>query len=125
MNISINKQPKFFPPSDPHKAALLTIAAIKAGISIDFGKEVLTKVWLDEQDISQDSVLEDVCKKFKLNFHELQTTANSEEVRNIYLSNSNDAINKGVFGAPSFLLNNELFWGQDRLDFLEDKLKSK
>jgi 2-hydroxychromene-2-carboxylate isomerase len=55
----------------------------------------------------------------------LQTTANSEEVRNIYLSNSNDAINKGVFGAPSFLLNNELFWGQDRLDFLEDKLKSK
>jgi hypothetical protein len=39
----------------------LTIAAIKAGISIDFGKEVLTKVWSDEQDISQDSVLEDVC----------------------------------------------------------------
>jgi 2-hydroxychromene-2-carboxylate isomerase len=124
LNINLNKQPKFFPPSDPHKAALLTIAAIKAGISIDFGKEVLTKVWSDEQDISQDPVLEDVCKKLKLNFKELQTTANSEEVRNIYSSNSNDAINKGVFGAPSFVLNNELFWGQDRLDFLEDKLKS-
>ena len=65
-----------------------------------------------------------MCTKLKLNFKELQTKSNSEEVKNIYLSNSNDAINKGVFGAPSFIFNNELFWGQDRLDFLEDKLKS-
>ena len=124
LNININKQPKFFPPADPHKAALFTIASIKAGLSIDFGKEVLTKLWSEEKDISQDSVLEEVCSKFKLNFNEIKAVANSEEVKGIYLSNSNDAIAKGVFGAPSFIMNNELFWGQDRLDFLEDKIKS-
>lgn len=124
LNININKQPKFFPPADPHMAALFTIASIKAGLSIDFGKEVLTKLWSEEKDISQDSVLEEVCSKFKLNFNEIKTLANSEEVKGIYLSNSNDAIAKGVFGAPSFIMNNELFWGQDRLDFLEDKIKS-
>ena len=124
LNININKQPKFFPPADPHKAALFTIASIKAGLSIDFGKEVLTKLWSEEKDISQDSVLEEVCIKFKLNFNEIKALANSEEVKGIYLSNSNDAIAKGVFGAPSFIMNNELFWGQDRLDFLEDKIKS-
>ena len=124
LNININKQPKFFPPADPHKATLFTIASIKAGLSIDFGKEVLTKLWSEEKDISQDSVLEEVCSKFKLNFNEIKTLANSEEVKGIYLSNSNDAIAKGVFGAPSFIMNNELFWGQDRLDFLEDKIKS-
>ena len=124
LNININKQPKFFPPADPHKAALFTIASIKAGLSIDFGKEVLTKLWSEEKDISQDSVLEEVCSKFKLNFNEIKTLANSEEVKGIYLSNSNDAIAKGVFGAPSFIMNNELFWGQDRLDFLEDKITS-
>ena len=124
LNININKQPKFFPPADPHKAALFTIASIKAGLSIDFGKEVLTKLWSEEKDISQDSVLEEVCSKFKLNFNEIKTLANSEEVKGIYLSNSNDAIAKGVFGAPSFIINNEIFWGQDRLDFLEDKIKS-
>jgi 2-hydroxychromene-2-carboxylate isomerase len=124
LNININKQPKFFPPADPHKAALFTIASIKAGLSIDFGKEVLTKLWSEEKDISQDSVLEEVCSKFKLNFNEIKDLANSEEVKGIYLSNSNDAIAKGVFGAPSFIMNNELFWGQDRLDFLEDKIKS-
>ena len=124
LNININKQPKFFPPADPHKAALFTIASIKAGLSIDFGKEVLTKLWSEEKDISQDSVLEEVCRKFKLNFNEIKAVANSEEVKGIYLSNSNDAIAKGVFGAPTFIMNNELFWGQDRLDFLEDKIKS-
>ena len=124
LNININKQPKFFPPADPHKAALFTIASIKAGLSIDFGKEVLTKLWSEEKDISQDSVLEEVCNKFKLNFNEIKALANSDEVKGIYLSNSNDAIAKGVFGAPSFIMNNELFWGQDRLDFLEDKIKS-
>ena len=124
LNININKQPKFFPPADPHKAALFTIASIKAGLSIDFGKEVLTKLWSEEKDISQDSVLEEVCIKFKLNFNEIKALANSEEVKGIYLSNSNDAIAKGVFGAPSFIMNNELFWGQDRLDFLEDKITS-
>ena len=124
LNININKQPKFFPPADPHKAALFTIASIKAGLSIDFGKEVLTKLWSEEKDISQDLVLEEVCNKFKLNFNEIKTAANSEEIKSIYLSNSNDAIAQGVFGAPSFIMNNELFWGQDRLDFLEDKIKS-
>lgn len=124
LNININKQPKFFPPADPHKAALFTIASIKSGLSIDFGKEVLTKLWSEEKDISQDSVLEEVCNKFKLNFNEIKTAANSEEIKSIYLSNSNDAIAQGVFGAPSFIMNNELFWGQDRLDFLEDKIKS-
>ena len=124
LNININKQPKFFPPADPHKAALFTIASIKSGLSIDFGTEVLTKLWSEEKDISQDLVLEEVCNKFKLNFNEIKTAANSEEIKSIYLSNSNDAIAQGVFGAPSFIMNNELFWGQDRLDFLEDKIKS-
>ena len=123
-NLKINKQPKFFPPTDPHKAALFTIATIENGQSLNFGKEVLTKLWADEQDISQDVVLENICKKLNINFSELKKQAETEEIKNIYLSNSQEAIDKGVFGAPSFILDNELFWGQDRLDFLEDKIKS-
>jgi len=123
-NLKINKQPKFFPPADPHKAALFTIATIENGQSLNFGKEVLTKLWADEQDISEDTVLENICNKLNINFSELKKQAETEEIKNIYLSNSQEAIDKGVFGAPSFILDNELFWGQDRLDFLEDKIKS-
>ena len=124
LNLKINKQPKFFPPKDPHKAALFTIATIMNGQNLNFGKEVLTKLWADEQDISQDAVLEDICKKLDINFNELKKQADSDEIKNIYASNSQEAIDKGVFGAPSFIIDNELFWGQDRLDFLEDKIKS-
>ena len=123
-NLKINKQPKFFPPADPHKAALFTIATVVNGLSLNFGKEVLTKLWAEEQDISQDTVLENICNKLNINFSELKKQAETEEIKNIYLSNSQEAIGKGVFGAPSFILDNELFWGQDRLDFLEDKIKS-
>ena len=123
-NLKINKQPKFFPPADPHKAALFTISTVVNGQSLNFGKEVLTKLWADEQDISQDTVLENICNKLNINFSELKKQAETEEIKNIYLSNSQEAIDKGVFGAPSFILDNELFWGQDRLDFLEDKIKS-
>ena len=123
-NLKINKQPKFFPPADPHKAALFTIATIENGQSLNFGKEVLTKLWADEQDISEETVLENICNKLNINFSELKKQAETEEIKNIYLSNSQEAIDKGVFGAPSFILDDELFWGQDRLDFLEDKIKS-
>ena len=124
LSLKINKQPKFFPPADPHKAALFTIATIMNGQNLNFGKEVLTRLWADEQDISQDAVLEDICKKLDINFNELKKQADSDEIKNIYASNSQEAIDKGVFGAPSFIIDNELFWGQDRLDFLEDKIKS-
>ena len=124
LNLKINKQPKFFPPTNPHKPALFTIASIKKGLKIDFGREVLTKLWADEQDISQESVLEIICQKCKLDFSEIQQLSNSEEIQSEYVKNSNDAIAKGVFGAPTFIVDNEMFWGQDRLDFLEDKIKS-
>lgn len=124
LNININKQPKFFPPTDPHKAALFAIAAIKNGLSLDFGKSVLTKLWSEEQDISSDSTLETICKELGLSFADLKKDADNEDIKSVYLSNSKDAISKGVFGAPSFIIDNELFWGQDRLDFLEDKIKS-
>jgi 2-hydroxychromene-2-carboxylate isomerase len=40
-----------------------------------------------------------------------------------YNKNSEDAIKEDVFGAPSYVLNNEIYWGQDRLEYLEDALK--
>jgi len=124
LNLNINKKPIFFPPSDPHKAALFTIAAIHNGLNLDFGKEVLTKLWSEEQDISLDYTLEEVCKNLNLDFSSIKKDSEKDDIKQAYLMNSEDAIKKGVFGAPSFILENELFWGQDRLDFLEDKIKS-
>jgi 2-hydroxychromene-2-carboxylate isomerase len=123
LNIKINIKPKFFPPKDPHIPAKYTIAANLLGIKILFGHELLKKLWIEEQDISDENNIELISKQFKIDFNELSSLAKSEKVSKIYMDNTEDAIQKNVFGAPTYLFNNELFWGQDRLEFLERALK--
>ncbi len=54
----------------------------------------------------------------------MSTLAKSEKVSKIYTDNTEEAVEKNVFGAPTYIFNNELFWGQDRLEFLERALKN-
>lgn len=121
--IEIKLQPKFFPPIDPHLPAKFTLAAIKDGNRLTFGKECLRYLWVKEKNISDLLVLEEICKKLNLDFQKIQELANSEEITKIYLENSKDAIKNDVFGAPTYVFENEMFWGQDRLEYLEDKIK--
>ena len=123
LNIKINIKPKFFPPKDPHIPAKYTIAANLLGVKILLGHELLKKLWVEEQDISDETIIELISKQFKIDFKELSSLAKSEKVSKIYTDNTEEAIQKNVFGAPTYLFNNELFWGQDRLEFLERALK--
>ena len=97
LNIKINLKPKFFPPKDPHLSSKYTIAANLLGVKIVFGHELLKNIWSEEKDISDEKNIETV-------------------------SNTEEAVIKNVFGAPTYIYNDELFWGQDRLDFLERAL---
>jgi len=122
LNIKINIKPKFFPPTDPHIPAKYTVAANLLGVKVFFGHELLKKLWIEEQDISDEKNIEIISKQFKINFKELSSLAKSEKVSKIYADNTEEAIKKNVFGAPTYIFNNELFWGQDRLEFLERAL---
>lgn len=121
-NVEINSQPKFFPPKDPHIAAKFTLAAIDNGNILTFGRECLKYLWAKEKDISDISVIEEICKKLNLDFNKLKEIAESEKINKVYLENSNDAIKENIFGAPTYVYNNELYWGQDRLEYLEEKI---
>lgn len=122
-NVEINKQPKFFPPSDPHLPAKFVLAAIKLGNKLTFGNACLKSLWALEKNISDEKTLEEICNQLNLKFDEIKKIAVSAEINDEYTKNSNDAINQDIFGAPTFVLNGEIFWGQDRLEYLEDALK--
>jgi 2-hydroxychromene-2-carboxylate isomerase len=122
LNIKINLKPKYFPPKDPHISGKYTIAADLLGIKLIFGHELLKQLWSEEKDISEEKNIETVSDLFKLNFKELSNLAKSEKVSKIYQNNTEEAVAKNVFGSPTYIFNNELFWGQDRLDFLERAL---
>lgn len=123
-NIPINTNPKFFPPSDPHLPAKFVIAAAQMGKKLIFGSECLKYLWSLEKDISDLNVLQEICNNLKLNFEEIKKMSLSNDVKNLYEKYSSDAISQDVFGAPSYIFNGEVFWGQDRLDYLEDAIKN-
>ena len=122
LNIKINLKPKFFPPKDPHISGKYIIAANLLGIKLVFGHELLRQIWSEEKDISDEKNIEIASNLFKLNFKELSDLAKSEKVSKIYQDNTEEAVAKNVFGSPTYIFKNELFWGQDRLDFLERTL---
>jgi 2-hydroxychromene-2-carboxylate isomerase len=123
LNIKINQKPKFFPPKDPHLPALFCLASIDMGINMDFSTKVLEHLWVKENDISNIDILKLIADDLKISFEELSKLATSDKIKKIYEANTQEAINMNIFGVPSYVYNNEIFWGQDRLELLEYSLK--
>jgi 2-hydroxychromene-2-carboxylate isomerase len=53
----------------------------------------------------------------------MERAAESDNVRQALIDNTNDALENGVFGVPSFIIDGELYWGKDRMEFIEDALR--
>ena len=123
-NIKINSKPKFFPPKDPHLPAKFVIAAILRGNILTVGHECLKALWCDEMDISDMATLKKISNKINLEI-DFNKELQNEKINSNYAKNTTEAISKGVFGAPTYIFNNEIFWGQDRLDLLEAKINKK
>ena len=122
LNLPINFVPKYFPPSDVSNASCIILSIKDPKIQNDISFSLLEYVWVKEKDIGEQSVLIEVCEKLNLNSEDMlqQALAN----KNLYHSLAHQAASKNIFGSPSYVLNEEVFWGQDRLDFLEEAVRS-
>jgi len=73
--------------------------------------------WKDNLDISKEEILKFLLEKCKIDpdsfFEDIKNAKIKEELKNV----TQEAHNKNVFGAPTFVINNKIFWGQDRLEF--------
>jgi len=121
--LPINNQPSFFPTS-PVLAdkCIIALQASGAEAGAVIG-QILAACWEHEKDIADESTLREILKAHNIDADVLLASAQSQAIEEIYTNNTNDAINAGVLGAPSYLLNGEQFWGQDRLELLEETLK--
>ena len=124
LNMPLTIQPKYFP-VDPTLSHKVIILAQKNNIDVknlifSFQKAV----WTDEKDISNENVILEICKTNKFESSSIITDANSEEIQNEYKNNTKDALSQNVWGSPTFVYNNELFWGQDRIEFLERAIQN-
>ena len=81
-------------------------------------------VWADEKDISDENTIIEICKSNNFDSSSIIEDANSEDIISEYKNNTEEALSKNVWGSPTFIYNNELFWGQDRIDFLERAIQN-
>lgn len=114
--------PAYFP-TDPAAAALFAIAARRQGKDIaGFCYGVLRGLWCEEKDIKNQTFLKTLAERQGWDAEDLADAAQDPAVVEEYADNTQTAIALGVFGAPSYVINGEVFWGQDRLDFVDRKL---
>ena len=124
LGIPLNLEPKFFPvPSEPAATLILAVLA-RLGVepALDIAGDCLRAVWAEDRDISAPATLRELLATRSLDAEALMAQAASAEVAALFIMHSQEAISRGVFGAPTYVLNDELFWGQDRLEFLDRAL---
>ena len=125
LGIHVNPILRFMCP-DASLAARVVIAADSAGVHVAaLYKAILAAQWCEEQDISDATTLRAILLSQGLDADTLLRLAATSAVQMAYVRNTDAAVAAGVFGSPSYVLNGELFWGQDRLDFLEEALQSE
>lgn len=125
LQIDLVLEPKFFPVSVT-KASLLCIQASQNGQPVlDLAGAIMRAAWAEDRDISDDTTLIDIANSIGLNGAQLLEDSANESNAAIYEKNTHEAIAKGAFGAPTYIIGDDIYWGQDRLFFVEKKLQQE
>ncbi|MFQ5565653.1 MAG: 2-hydroxychromene-2-carboxylate isomerase, partial [Paracoccaceae bacterium] len=118
--MAFNLQPAHWP-TNPVPASLAVIAVAEAGGDAGaLAHAYLRAVWAEERDIGEPAVVAAILDASGHDAAALAPTMAGAEAT--YHANTEAAIAAGVFGAPFYVVGGELFWGQDRLDYLDDHL---
>ena len=126
LGVKTTLEPKFFPANEV-PAARCVIALREQGRMADAIKlahAVLAGLWAEEKDTGDPMTLRGVIGGCGLDADAVITASEAPEIAAKREAYTKHAIDQGVFGAPSFVIDGEIFWGQDRLDFVDRKLAS-
>ncbi|WP_416546950.1 2-hydroxychromene-2-carboxylate isomerase [Limnohabitans sp. DCL3] len=123
LNAPLNLKPKYFPVGGDDAARLIIAADLAQGAAsaMRVAGAILGACWAQERNIADEKVLAALLAEQGLPPDWLERS-HSQAVQERYESHTQAAIDAGVFGAPSYVIDGEIFWGQDRLDFVERAL---
>ena len=79
--------------------------------------------WKEDQDLSNEENIKILLKKLKIDEHDFFNLVKSQDTKDKLKQFTQEAFEKEVFGAPTFIVNNKIFWGQDRLEYALDEIK--
>ena len=78
---------------------------------------IFNSIWQDGLNMNDENVIQKVLKNLNVNPKTFLLRSASSSIKDSLKKRTNEAYEKGIFGAPSFVSNNKVFWGQDRIEF--------
>jgi 2-hydroxychromene-2-carboxylate isomerase len=122
--LEFHLKPRYWP-FDSKLADRVVVAIVSAGHDPDgFLRRAFAGIWTGERDLADEATLVDIVTECGLDGASLLDSAKSDDSEARYVQNYRDAVAGEVFGSPAYVLDGEVFWGQDRLDLLDDALTS-
>ncbi|HAD38395.1 MAG TPA: disulfide bond formation protein DsbA [Gammaproteobacteria bacterium] len=91
-------------------------------VSSTYRDAIFTAIWVEAQNLNEPDVVEQVLSDAGLDPAELVSRIGQQAVKDRLIANTEEAVNRGAFGAPTFFVGEQMFFGQDRLDFVAEAL---
>ncbi len=109
------------PPAHPFNPLHALRLVIAAGPTRAHVETAFDMIWQEGRDLQDPARIEELAHR--LHIEDMQAAIADERVKSRLKANTEDAIAKGVFGVPTFLMGEALFWGQDSLEMMRDYLE--
>ena len=125
LGLPMNLRPRYFPVAGDDAARLIIAVDQQDGSAsaLKLCSAIFAAVWEQERDIANPAVLRELLGEAGLDPARVAQAA-SPGVQQRYEDNTRRAIDSNIFGAPSYVVGGEIFWGQDRLEFVERALQT-
>lgn len=115
------KMPSVFP-VNTIRALRAAVAALEDGTFAAYHRAVMTAYWSQDQDIGDADTLASIATAAGIDGPRLVARSEEPSIKAALKANTDEAIERGVFGAPTFFVGDDMFWGNDRLEFVADAL---
>jgi 2-hydroxychromene-2-carboxylate isomerase len=124
LSIPIHIQPKFFPADETLSAGCVIALRETAGDqpAIKLAHRVLKALWQEEKNPGDSATLAGLISDVGLDADRVMKLGAEPRWAERRVADTKAALDRGVFGAPGYVIGDEIFWGQDRLEFVERRL---
>ena len=122
LGADLKLEPQFFPVDETLAAGMVAAVRLAGGDALPLSQALLRAVWAEERNIADRETLAAIAAAEGHDAEALLAAAEGPDARRARADDTEEALARGVFGAPSYVYAGEIFWGQDRLDFLDRAL---
>lgn len=119
----------------PSRFPIVTVSTQRALVAAErlFGHDaqkklalaLFTAYWGEDRDAADKAVIGEIATSVGLDGAAIVSGIDAQETKDTLRANTEDAVARGAFGAPAMFFDGELFWGNDRLDLLEEAIRAK